>query len=74
MAPKKALYSRANADMQTELSGKIIDVFTNIQAVRQYSQQKTEQKQVEEVTDRYRNTHYTNWGYTEKMLFWNGFV
>ena len=74
MAPKKAELSRLNADSKTELSGKIIDVFSNIQAVRQYSRRHNEQTEIESVSSRVRDAHYNNWGYTELMLFWNGVV
>lgn len=74
MAPKKAELSKMNADRRTELSGKIIDVFGNIQAVRQYSRRSNEQTGIEAVSTRVRDAHYNNWGYTELMLFWNGVV
>lgn len=74
MAPEKAVLSRANADMKTELSGKVIDVFSNVQAVRQYSRQPEEQKEIFSITQRVRDAHFINWGYTEKMLFWNSSV
>ena len=39
MAPKKTMYSKAVAQTRTELSGLFIDIFSNAQAVRQYSRQ-----------------------------------
>lgn len=73
-APRKAILSKASANSRTELSGKIIDVFSNIQAVRQYSRQHNEQVELELASTKFRDAHYVNWGYTELMLFWNSVV
>lgn len=73
-SPKKTRLSRAKADGRTKLSGQIIDVFSNVQAVRQYARASEEQAEIEKVSKRYREAHFATWGYTEFTLFWNSVV
>lgn len=73
-APKKTELSRLNAEAGTILRGRIVDIFSNVQAVRQYTQRSFEETAVSDLSAKLRDTHDNNWGYTEKMLYWNSFV
>jgi len=74
LAPKKAVYSKSTAEASTVLSGRLIDVFSNIQAVRQFSQVGNEYQQITVATENLQNERLRNWGYTEFMLFLNSVV
>ena len=74
LAPKKAVYSKRTAAAVTVLNGRLIDVFSNIQAVRQFSQTGSEYKQITADTLNLQTERLRNWGYTEFMLFLNSVV
>lgn len=74
LAPKKARLSRANAEANTRLRGRIVDVLSNIAAVRQYAHRPFEEAGVYDLTDARREAHRKNWMYTEKMLLWNSII
>lgn len=74
LAPRKAELSRANAEAGTELRGRIVDILTNISAVRQYVRGKFEYSHLREYTENLRRADYLSWRYTEKMLLINSFI
>lgn len=74
LAPRKAVYSKSTAEASTVLNGRMIDVFSNIQAVRQFSQTGSEYQQITVATQNLQNERLRNWGYTELMLFLNSVV
>ena len=74
LAPKKSELSRINAERATELRGFIVDLFTNIAAVRQYSRSGMEAEALRERTVTYQKASMANWGYTEWMLLYNVLV
>ena len=72
--PTKTTLAKENSEAKTAVRGKIVDTFSNIQAVRQYARFAEERVRVGEVTTRMTQANYRNWGYTEYMMFWNTFV
>ena len=71
---RKTRLSKENSEAKTEVRGRIVDTFSNIQAVRQYARFKEEKMRVGQATNKLTQTSHNNWGYTEYMLFWNTFV
>ncbi len=74
MAPEKAVRSRAAAEAATTLRARLVDVFSNIQAVRQYAQTKEEEQEIDTLSHHLKFTNNLSWTSTEKMLFWNGVI
>lgn len=74
LAEKKAIYAREAAEVSSKIRGRIVDVLTNIQAVRQYVRTKHEEEEVAKLSTEIEGTHGRSWLYTEKMLFWNGLI
>ncbi len=71
MASKKELFSRDAAEKSTLLIGRIVDVFSNVAAVRQYSNRELENKDIFSYSEKLRKANQASWGYTEKMLLIN---
>lgn len=74
LAEKKAAYAKAAAEMSSKIRGRIVDILTNVQAVRQYVRTKHEEEEVAKLSSEIEKTHGRSWMYTEKMLFWNGLL
>jgi len=74
MASKKMEYSLQLASARTDLRSQLVDVFSNIQAVRQYAQTSGEEHNLNQYSTKLRDTSSKSWTYTEKMLFWNTII
>lgn len=74
LSEKKATYAKAAAETSSKIRGRIVDVLTNVQAVRQYVRTKHEEEVVAELSTEIEVTHGRSWFYTEKMLLWNGLI
>ncbi|MFW6210214.1 MAG: ABC transporter ATP-binding protein [Patescibacteria group bacterium] len=73
-APKKAALAKYNSEMKTRARGVMVDMFSNIQAVRQYARFAQEARDLDQVTTEMTQANHRNWGYTERMLFWNTLI
>lgn len=71
LAPTKTKYSRATAEFRTSLRGRLVDIISNVQAVRQYVQDDREESSINDLSTKVKEAQNLNWGYTEKMLLWN---
>lgn len=74
MSPKKLEYSKATALAKTKLRGRVVDVITNMQAVRQFVQADSEEVFVAKLSQDAKMARNKNWGYTEKTLLLNGLI
>ena len=74
LAPTRAEYSKAAAESATALRGRLVDVITNIQAVRQYVQTKHETDAIDTLSTNIEYTNGRNWVYSELVQFWNGAI
>ena len=74
LAPEKRRLARANAESATTLRARIVDVISNVQAMRQYARSEFEISQVAALSEHHRERGERNWAYTEMMLFWNGVI
>ncbi len=74
LAPKKRKLSLAHAELRTKLSGRVIDVLSNVSTVRQYTSANNELAGIFSLSDERRIAHSKNWIYTEKMLFGNSII
>ncbi len=74
MAKEKARLSKMSAAIGTRMQGRVVDTFTNISAVRQYTQQLFEESTHESLAEESRTAKFKNWMYTERMLLINSVV
>ncbi len=74
LAPRKAELSKISSEANTILTGRTVDIFSNIGAVRQYAKYKQELNNLAVLTDKRRIAHRNNWFYTEKLLLLNIFI
>ena len=74
MLPEKRKLSEAASEAGSELSGRQADLFSNIDAARQYARNSFEQDRHGQSTTRLKSREFKNWIYTEKMMFVNGFL
>lgn len=74
LAPTKAKYSKATAEATTAYRARLVDVITNVQAVRQYVQEQNEEGGMKELTSKLKSANARNWAYTEKMLLGNSII
>ena len=74
LVPRKRRFSLESADSNTALRGRIVDVFTNISATRQYSRYQAESKSLEEYTNDSRDKHARSWIYSEYMMVVNSLI
>lgn len=74
MSPKKVEYSKATALARTELRGRIVDILTNMQAVRQFVRTDAEKIFVTKLSQDAKMARSKNWGYTEMVLLLNGLI
>lgn len=70
----KSQYSKELAEASTSLRARLVDVFSNIQAVRQYVKYDFEESEVERLSDDVKDKGFKNWFYTEKTLLINSFI
>jgi ABC-type multidrug transport system fused ATPase/permease subunit len=73
-APTKARLSKISSEANTILTGRTVDTFSNISAVRQYAKYKQELGGLAVLTSNRRIAHRNNWFYTEKLLLLNVFI
>lgn len=71
LAPKKQKLARMAAEKTTELRGSIVDLFSNSDAVRQFSAKPFELHTLKSEVRDYRFRHQASWLYTELMLVVN---
>lgn len=74
MSPKRMLLAKESAETATTLRARLVDIFANIQAVRQYVRSGNELEQVKILSTEYKDVDSKSWIYSEKMLFINGLV
>jgi len=74
LAPKKMEYSMNLAASRTRLRSQMVDVFSNIQAVRQYSRVNEESLHIEGYSFDLKQKSNKSWTWTEVMLFWNTLI
>jgi ATP-binding cassette subfamily B protein len=74
LGEEKAIRARKSAEAATSIRAYIIDVIANIQAVRQYARIEHENSAINALSTELRDTNDQSWGYTEKMLLWNGLI
>ncbi len=72
--PKKRELSKLNAAAGTKLRGSMVDVFSNITAVRQYAQTSIEQERQSSLAATWIKAREANWMYTERMLTYNALI
>jgi len=71
LAEKKTRLAKEAAESSTNLRARIVDVISNVQAVRQYVKRAEEESIIQELSSDIRRTHKKSWMYSEIMLFWN---
>ncbi len=74
LAPTKARLSKISSEANTILTGRTVDTFSNISAVRQYAKYRQELNGLAVLTNNRRVAHRNNWFYTEKLLLLNIFI
>jgi ATP-binding cassette subfamily B protein len=74
LAPKKMEYSLALASSRTRFRSQLVDVFSNIQAVRQFSRSREEGTYLKDFSTDVRDSSNKSWTWTEVMLFWNTLI
>lgn len=74
LAPTKAKLSKISSETNTILTGRTVDIFSNISAVRQYAKYKEELESLGNLTNNRRIAHRRNWLFTEKLLVLNIFI
>jgi len=60
-APKKAELAKINSEAKTRVRGVIVDIFSNVQAVRQYARFGEESRGVGNVTSEMTTANHRNW-------------
>lgn len=74
MTKKKRTLSSIEADATSKLSGSSVDIFNNIDAVRQYSRFLFEKENIGRATEHVKVSALRSWWYSEAMLLVNGVV
>jgi len=73
-AREKKRLSYVASQASTKLSGAVVDVLTNMGAVRQYVQTNFEYNKISNLSSLWRSAVKANWHYTEKMLTINSVI
>lgn len=73
-AKRKKELSYKTSELNTTLRGIIVDVFSNISAVRHYVRTDQEVQRVYEASEAWTKAGRANWQYTEIMLTLNSFI
>lgn len=71
LSKKTAVYSEARAAVRSKLSGTVVDIVTNMLAVKNYARRQAEIARVEEGTEQLRKASWKSWFYTETLLVFN---
>ena len=74
LAPKKMEYSMELAASRSKSRSQLVDVFSNIQAVRQFSRTEQEESYLQGFSTDVREKSNRSWNWTEVMLFWNTII
>lgn len=74
LAPRKAELTKIASEANTILTGRTVDTFSNMNAVRQYAKYKQELDSLAILTNNRKTAHKNNWFYTEKLLLLNVFI
>jgi ATP-binding cassette subfamily B protein len=71
LSKKTAAYSEARAAVRSKISGVVVDIVTNMLAVKNYARREAEIARVEEGTETLRVASWKSWFYTESLLMFN---
>ena len=71
LSKKTAKYSEIRAAVRSKISGTVVDIVTNMLAVKNYARREAEIARVEEGTESLRIASWKNWFYTECLLVFN---
>lgn len=71
LSKKTAAYSERRAAVRSRVSGTVVDIVTNMLAVKNYARRAAEIERVEAGTDELRIASWKNWFYTECLLVFN---
>ncbi len=69
---KKQLYSHKVAAANTKLRGAVVDVFSNIGAVRQFGSRQYEEEKSTELSQKWQEAGIRSWSYSEVSQILNG--
>lgn len=70
----KSEYAKELAEANTTLKARLVDVFGNIQAVRQYVSYSNEAAEINNLSNEVKVKGFKNWFYTEKTLLINSII
>jgi ATP-binding cassette, subfamily B, bacterial len=71
LSKKTSVYSERRAAVRSRISGTVVDIVTNMLAVKNYARRAAEIARVEEGTEELRIASWRNWFYTESLLVFN---
>lgn len=71
---RKRVLSLEESEAGSELSGKVADIFSSSDAVRQYDRKHDEYQNTQTATEKVRRLGMRGYLYTEKILFVNGLI
>jgi len=74
LVPRKRAFSLAIAESKTRTRGRIVDVFSNISATRQYTCVEQEVSSIKDHTKDVRDRSSQSWLYSEYMMFVNSLI
>lgn len=74
LVPRKRIYSLALANSRTRLRGRIVDVYSNVTATRQYAQKADELSGLQEYSQDTRDRQSISWLFSEYMLVVNSVI
>ncbi|MCB9815331.1 ABC transporter ATP-binding protein [Candidatus Nomurabacteria bacterium] len=74
LAKTKSLYSMESAEAATVYRARLIDVITNVQAVRQYVNFSLEEERMKELSSDLYLKNRRSWMYSEATRLWNGVI
>lgn len=74
LSDKKTVYAKAAAAASTDIRARIVDVISNVQAMRQYAKRAEEEQTIADLSSNIQNKHGQSWMYSEKMMFWNSLI
>jgi ATP-binding cassette subfamily B protein len=71
---KKQIYSHEVAAASSRLSGSVVDVFSNIGAVRQFGSRHNEESHTRELSQQWHDAGVKSWSYSEFTQLLNGII
>ena len=71
LAPKKRLYSQMTAEHATKLKGRMVDLFSNVIAMRQYAARTNELEGIDGAIQKHQYWNKKAWIYSEIMVMTN---